>query len=411
MAPEQALNSEVDGRADLYSLGIMLYEMLSGTKPFTGGVLSLIHHHLATPPPPLKALPRLPDQLPGGALPEAGHAVVMKLLAKKPEERYADAGALVAAIDAALSVPLEPGANHAAVGASRASSAHEAVATPAPPTPVPAPLPTPAERRGLARWALLGIPLALLLGFATLAALRTPPRERAVPGPVAALPRAPLPPSPLAPDAQLAPALLAGASALELLSSQFPADPRILRALARAYATQNNHTAAARTVGRLLALTPEASADPELGRILSTAALGSAAALGPVIEILEGSMGERGVDLLLDLNNRIQTKPGKLRLAASLAKPAVRAHASPATLLVLDLHAATRCDTRHALLGRAKQFGDHRALTLLRPLERRDGCGFLNLGDCWPCLHQDAALRVAIAAIEARQSHPTAASH
>jgi hypothetical protein len=182
----------------------------------------------------------------------------------------------------------------------------------------------------------------------------------------------------------------------------------VLRGLARAYATQREHAAAARTVGRLLALTPEASAEPEVARILGTAALGAPAALNAALEVLEGPMGERGVDLIIDLNNRVQNKTGKFRLGASLAKPAVRAHASPATLVFLDLRAAQRCDTRHALLPRAKQFGDQRTLALLRPLDRRDGCGFLNLGDCWPCLRQDWGLRDAMAAIEARQARAAA---
>jgi hypothetical protein len=80
----------------------------------------------------------------------------------------------------------------------------------------------------------------------------------------------------------------------------------------------------------------------------------------------------------------------------------VRAHASDAALVALDLHAATSCDGKHAAIGRAKDSGDARALPLLTPLTYSQGCGFLRSRDCWPCLHRDGSLQAAIAAINAR---------
>ncbi|MGQ0503813.1 MAG: AAA family ATPase [Myxococcaceae bacterium] len=83
MSPEQTgrMNHGVDHRTDLYSLGIALYELLTGRPPFQAGdPLSWIHHHLAHEPPPL------PEEIP-----EVVCSIVFKLLKKVPEDRYQSA--------------------------------------------------------------------------------------------------------------------------------------------------------------------------------------------------------------------------------------------------------------------------------------------------------------------------------
>ncbi|HEW78665.1 MAG TPA: hypothetical protein ENH34_01680 [Phycisphaerales bacterium] len=81
IAPEQARGQDIDCRADLYAMGILMYQMLSGQLPFEAkSATSMMFQHAYEPPPPLTEIaPDVPSPLAG---------IVMKLMAKKPEDRY-----------------------------------------------------------------------------------------------------------------------------------------------------------------------------------------------------------------------------------------------------------------------------------------------------------------------------------
>jgi predicted ATPase len=100
MAPEQALGKTVDGRADLYALGVVLYELTTGRVPFLGdNPLATISQHLHAPVVPPRVL--RPD------LPRPLETIILRLLAKDPAQRFATAAETATALREALAGPAE----------------------------------------------------------------------------------------------------------------------------------------------------------------------------------------------------------------------------------------------------------------------------------------------------------------
>jgi eukaryotic-like serine/threonine-protein kinase len=94
MSPEHATGGAVDGRSDLYSVGILLFEMLTGKRPFDGEIHEVLRHHLATP------VPRLVDRRPELAAHPELQQLIDRALAKQRDARFADAGEFLRALDA-----------------------------------------------------------------------------------------------------------------------------------------------------------------------------------------------------------------------------------------------------------------------------------------------------------------------
>ena len=100
MSPEQFMGQVVDARTDIYSSGVLLYQLLTGERPFEGGMSAIMHKALNTDPPS-------PSQLSVTA-PPSFDAVVRRAMARRPEDRYRSATEFAAAIRAALSASAEP---------------------------------------------------------------------------------------------------------------------------------------------------------------------------------------------------------------------------------------------------------------------------------------------------------------
>jgi hypothetical protein len=105
MAPEQVMGQVVDGRADLFSAGVLLYELLAGKKPFIGEAPTAVVYQIMHVEPPAVRL-AIPD------LPEALDEIVARALKKNPDERYSHASEMAADLQMVkmmLDLPLHTG--------------------------------------------------------------------------------------------------------------------------------------------------------------------------------------------------------------------------------------------------------------------------------------------------------------
>jgi tetratricopeptide (TPR) repeat protein/tRNA A-37 threonylcarbamoyl transferase component Bud32 len=167
MSPEQGQGEPGDTRSDLYALGIMLYECLTGQTPYQGDTsISVMLKHISAPIPPLRQLrPDLSREL---------EQVVTRALAKNPAERYQTAAEMWQALAATLddSEIRAVASDSSAVKADRTGPPGDAPAAPA--TEPPAAAPQAAPRRGQPRRNVIAASLLLIAGLALAGAFALP---------------------------------------------------------------------------------------------------------------------------------------------------------------------------------------------------------------------------------------------
>ena len=444
MAPEQAAGTPVDARADLYTLGIIMYEMLTGKTPFADDDMVVVLTRQMTAEPAY--LP--PETDPNVA------TLIMQLLGKDPDQRPQTASEVLARIEACASV---------AIGSSPLSAM-----TPVTPSPhstglIGAGAPSSTEvAYGETVLSLSGDDLARLSEAKAAAAPKRPSPISQVFGPIFA--KAPVLKKPVNLGGQPVPVWALGLTGLIAIGFLFfllfgalvakgvssaasapsasspvkqaaaPADDTeqlIQRAakgdreaIAKLQARPDAQRSAAEwkalghglsSIGlakqslsaykKALALEPALAKEATLVADVRRAAL-SSSTTAEALEVALAHLGSRGADLAWDVWSSTRSAKDNQEVArhakAVVDGAAIRAKASPALLVALDLSRAKTCPNVKELLPRVKQSGDSRSVSKLRSYSMRSGCGFLSLGDCWPCLRTGDALAQATKAAEGR---------
>jgi eukaryotic-like serine/threonine-protein kinase len=402
--PEQALGQVSDGRADLYSLGVMLFEMLTGERPFVAdSKVSLVGQHLGKPPP------KLTDKLPSLSVPAGVEVLVQLLLEKEVARRVQVAEEVVRAVDALIGKPTRGGFRPvrrrpeprgfmpvvlARVGAFRRRSrrwferyvslVEDGIAR------LPRVLRRPLRRAPAPLVA--AVPLfALVLASAVLivGALRSSsePKVRhaiargegvaAVAEPSAGA-SALVPP----PVAAVAPASSVAGAALELAET------------ARTSVAKKDYVASVAAAAQALAIDPEVRGDARLVDALFRAAQVKASA-NQAFELLEGPMRERGAAIQHDLAVYApKGSPAQRRAEAFLGSPRFMARADPPLQLAVALRRARTCAEVRALLPEVKASGDKSSYPYLKFFREHPAS--------YPCLKTDSLLADTTKIIEQR---------
>jgi len=429
MAPEQAAGEEVDSRADLYALGVILYECLCGRRPFDEKRGADLRAALLSED--VLPLRKRSSEL---RIPPRVDMLVLHLLERSRNDRYQGAEELLHDLDVIISELNAPTSKRPEAREpttlSVARTELPEVTTPAPSTPTPI-APIGGGRGSGAVW-LSAVGLAAIIGVvatgvsmrdenaileleaaldptpAPSASLTAPPVESS-PSPAASSSGPPVeePPPEVreqASAAELDQARAKGPKALQVLADQYPEDPAVTKELMTTlFEYPGRHQETMRAVLRHLSLAPEDTEDPDMHRFLLLAANGELEPARRAVNVMANQLGTTGPDLLyrLVISEGVGSYPKRLAVE-QLKTERVRSQASPALRVALDLRALKKCE-RKDLIKRASAEGDARAMEYLQPLTRNARCPYANAARCYSCGPQTGHdVERAMSAIRAR---------
>jgi eukaryotic-like serine/threonine-protein kinase len=438
MAPEQALGQPVDARADLYALGAIAFELITGTRPFDHeSKVTLLGMHVTAP------IPSMRERAPAANVPVEIEAIVTRLLAKEASARFADAKDLIEALDSVAAQlaargriaeapprSIASGPRRSSASVADASGPQSLVAASAPnlqhrgiSSLVGASVghagmtarPTRARRLMVIAGAVVGAGLLVALGVVV-----APSVHETAATPAPAVSSSPPPPPPRPPDPQ-ADEIVGTAQAkidkgdfataideLTTLEQKDPTRADVHMLLERAYRGVRNPAGEMREASQWLAVDTNAAADLKLQEDVRNAAL-LPDAQDDAFVLLESRMGMRGIDLLFDIgygsSGRMYPQAAS-RARKSLDQAEIRKRASPALATLIAFRDAKTCDQKHGLLEDVRDKADARMLPQLQPYESARGCGFLGRNDCYPCMHKDHLLQDARQGITERMNRP-----
>jgi serine/threonine protein kinase len=468
MAPEQALGQNVTPSADIYALGVMMFEMLAGVRPYDHeSKVTLLGMHVTAP------IPAIAQKAPSVVVPPPVEAVIVRMLAKESGERFKDAKELIDALDgvwvAAYGNP--PGqspqstanprgsmvsaaelgrSSPMVMGNSADASAPVSLAGPAAAGEGRAPWPSesslstrlaairgnPLVQRALTEikanpkpFLFAGLGVTALFGLILLVTLvvgagkKTGQTTDDAGTVVEGAPSGSGEEMTVEPavdrdmDAKVAAAIElvekkgdfgSGIDKLTQLEKDAPHRADIHRALQKAYAATKNTKESMREAELWLDADASAINDLKLDEDVRNAAIGREAQ-DAAFGLLEKKMDAAGPDILYDIahgQSGAQYPSAAERARRSLNKPDVRKLASPSLLVTLDLRGADSCDAKKNQFQRARESGDARTLVVLRSYSATRGCGFARSRDCWPCMRANGALSKTISDLEARVKTP-----